>query len=216
MTEPVRAPLRRQREWYSAPAFAHIKAITVYLVDAPISFGHSQLVVDLSEDRPEEDVFAIVAHHIAKCVRALREVLPKVIWSYGQLTDYTDTTGSYLKTAILRASTNEDRLQYKVHLVPLFGSHLEDIKLLHQKTQHLESPTAGGMLHWLGEREAIVDHDARDRNSRAYHERVASFRLDALARDCSQEGVQFSTRYFNRLEADLGAAALWARLGRSG
>jgi hypothetical protein len=165
---------------------APVKGVTVCLVDAPICFGHSQLVVQFFEHHPEEDAFTIAAQHIAKCIRAFRHVLPDAISSYGQLAGYTDTTGTYLNTAILKASANETPLEYKVHLVPLFESHLDAMKFLHQETQHLGKPEAGGMLHWVGRREAIVDRNAADRTSRAYHERVVSFRLDALARELAQ------------------------------
>lgn len=138
--------------------------------------------MEFSEDCAEEEAFSLAAQHIKRCITVFRRVLCKNVASYEQLADYTKTSGSYCKTAILRASANETNRQYKVHLVPLFDSHLDDMMRLHQATQQLTWPIRGGMLHWLGDREVSVDRDAMGRTS-VYHERVVSFRLDDLAKE---------------------------------
>ena len=54
------------RAWYNeTSAYA-------FLVHAPITFGHSQLVVSFSPCISEEDAFSLAAKHIAICIARLR------------------------------------------------------------------------------------------------------------------------------------------------
>jgi len=165
----------RDRVWYHCGDEAH-----AFLVDAPITFGHSQLWVKRGDSIAEEEVFKIAATHIEKCIGVLRTVLPCKVEQWQEIATYTRTSGDYVKTLILRASASEKQCEYKIHLVPLFASHNYAANALYRITLGKESGY-GGLLHWVGERESIVDHDSEDRESSAYKVRMHGFRLNDLA-----------------------------------
>lgn len=114
----MKGPTIDERTWYwegKASAF---------LVHAPITFGHSQLKVTGNFEK-EEDAFLEAAEHIAKCIAKFRTVLSACnLDEWAPLANYTETSGSYVKTLVLRARANEEvRHEYKVHLVPCFTSY---------------------------------------------------------------------------------------------
>jgi hypothetical protein len=167
-------PLRK-RTWYSQPqAYA-------FLVDAPLSFAHSQLRITTAKSEPEEVAFANASSHVASCVRVLRTVLPNAIASWESLARYTNTSGPYQKTLILKVSADEKPYEYKFHLVPFFSSHLDSANRLYQATHNQPAGKSGGLLHWVGEREVIVDYDVRDRSDPNTIARLNTFALDDLA-----------------------------------
>ena len=165
------------RIWYRANgAFA-------FLVDAPHTFGHSQLVLKVPTSCHEERSFAKAAGHAAKCVGLLRMKLPTRRTAWRQLTDYTMTSGPYKKTLVLRVSADEEVNTYKVHLVPYFKSHLDTTGKLYRATHHIRGHKTGGLLHWIGQREVLLDYDMRlGRGNAAVRARIESFRLPQLAR----------------------------------
>jgi hypothetical protein len=158
------------------------KTLFVFLVDKPITFGHSQLVMSISPGTHEEEVFKKAADHIAICIGRFRSTfMPQILEEWGPLAKYTGTSWPYVKTLILRASANEDQgKEYKVHLVPCFASHQQSANDLFQA--RFGGSDAGGLLHWIGEREHLVDYDKEMSPSSAVSdERINSFCLTGLA-----------------------------------
>lgn len=153
-----------------------------FLVDAPLTFGHSQLVVAI-QPKKEDESFSTVAHHIAACIKKLRTSLPSPRdGKWKPLAEYTRSCGPYEKTLVLRVSADEKRNMYKIHLVPYFKSHLDATNKLYRVTHDKGRKGKGGLLHWLGQREVIVDYDMRDgRDSKLVKTRIKSFRLKQLA-----------------------------------
>lgn len=167
----------RDRTWYvGVDAYA-------FLVDAPITLGHSQLKVSVNHSQYEEDVFSSAAGHIAKCIRIIRTTLRSLdVDQWSSLARYTGTSGEFKKTLLLKASANEAEDEYKIHLVPYFSSHLSATNKLYAAIQEIESNEPGGLLHWVGQRERIVDYDMRSgRNDKTVRKRIESFNLPQLA-----------------------------------
>jgi hypothetical protein len=123
---------------------------------------------------------------IKECLKVLRKQLPNAIKvdTWKALSDYTKTKGKYKKTLVLKTSADEEKNEYKVHLVPYFQSHLDSTTLLYQHVHSAEKGKTGGLLCWLGERERRVDNQIeiwRD-TTRFPTDLVNSFRLIELAR----------------------------------
>ncbi len=170
----VPQPLRH-RTWYrSGDAYA-------FLVDAPITLGHSQLRVTVGRRQPEEQAFKSATAHAANCIEILRATLSALAFDkWAALARYTGTSGRYTKTLVLKVSAKEPRGEYKIHLVPYFSSHLHATTRLHTLMQGRKS--TGGLLHWVGQRERIVDYDVRDgRQDPMAVKRITSFKLRQLA-----------------------------------
>ncbi len=164
------------RIWYKANgAFA-------FLVDAPHTFGHSQLVVAIRSDK-EDKCFSNTARHIAACIAKLRAWLPAPgdrRWK--SLAKYTRSSGPYKKTLILRVSADEDEKMYKIHLIPYFKSHLDATNKLYRVTHDKRRNEKGGLLNWLGQREVMLDYDMRfGRENQFAKTRIDSFHLEQLA-----------------------------------
>ncbi len=165
----------RDRAWYNeTSAYA-------FLVHAPITFGHSQLVVCYAPCISEEDAFSIAAKHIAICIARLRSTffLNLDLAEWGALAQYTVTSGQYVKTLVLKASANENQGEYKIHLVPCFSSHIETANALFWD-RFGKKQTGGGLLYWIGQREHLVDYDTSPLNAVA-EGRIKSFCLTGLA-----------------------------------
>ena len=91
----------RERRWYTG------KDVYAFLVDAPITFGHSQLVITVNSTA-EEEKFESAARHIANCIRILRTTLCSLdLKQWDALARDTRTSGGYTKTLVLKASANE-------------------------------------------------------------------------------------------------------------
>lgn len=147
--------------WNKAERFPHI-----FLVRAPISFGHSQLVIPCPgtlETADEVDFFAWASFLVSKVISTFQTVFEKkkihqMKQEYHKLARDTYTYGNYLKTLIVRASADEEKgKKYKIHLIPYFQSHenscLERFRSLYRVAPHKQ----GGLIGWLGEREKEVD-----------------------------------------------------------
>lgn len=164
------------RTWYRTNgAFA-------FLVDAPHTFGHSQLVVAIRSDK-EDKSFSKAARHIAACIAKLRASLPAPGGhKWKSLAEYTRSSGRYEKTLVLRVSADEEEKMYKIHLIPYFKSHLDTTNELYRVTHGKRRNDKGGLLHWLGQREVILDYDMRDgRDNPVVKGRINSFHLEQLA-----------------------------------
>jgi hypothetical protein len=165
----------KDRIWYcSNQAFT-------FLVDAPYTLGHSQLVLKVSKSAEEEYNFAKASIHATKCIRILRNKLHNRSKEWPQLAKYTETSGSYLKTLVLKVSADEEDDTYKVHLVPYFASHLETTITLYRETLR-KKKGIGGLVYWLGRRECQVDCDISDRrDAPIVKDLIRSFNLPQLA-----------------------------------
>jgi len=164
------------RIWYS------VNGAFAFLVDTPHTFGHSQLVVSIRSDK-EDKSFSKAADHIVACIRKLRTSLPcPGDHKWRSLAKYTRSSGPYEKTLVLRVSADEEGNMYKIHLVPYFKSHLNATNKLYRVTHDKKRNDKGGLLHWLGQREVILDYDMRDgRDNDLVKARINSFRLQQLA-----------------------------------
>jgi len=167
----------RSRIWYDN------RNVFAFLVDAPLTFGHSQLVVKAAKLKTEEFWFTTAAPHVASCMKVFRTRLPnRNRSSWRSLARYTETSGKYCKTLVLKVSADETRGIYKLHLVPYFASHLYATNQLYQVLNGTGDSGAGGLLHWIGQRERLVDYDMRyGREDKAVKTRIASFNLVQLA-----------------------------------
>jgi hypothetical protein len=168
---------RRNRTWYCT------KDAYAFLVDAPITLGHSQLIVIGKTSNYEEDSFKRASVHIVRCIKRLRSILCTLnLNKWNALARYTGTSGQYKKTLVLKASAKENEHEYKIHLVPYFSSHFDSTNRLHAATQEINSSDPGGLLHWVGERERLVDYDMRDgRENTIIKKRITSFNIPELA-----------------------------------
>lgn len=155
---------RPQRTWYQRGN------ARILLVHAPITFGHSQLVLSFAQGRSADEPtrFQQAAGLIRKALSAFNRVLTvKTLQQFQELAVATATRGPYIKTLVLKASAQEDvRKEYKVHLVPFFESHDEACKRRYTAVhgvfggadaRSFATDKTGGLLGWLGERETRVD-----------------------------------------------------------
>lgn len=163
------------RAWYTE------NSAYAFLVDKPITFGHSQLRVAIVPGTSEEDVFSLAAKHIAICIGRFRSTFDNLnLGEWSPLARYTETSGQYVKTLVLRASANESQKEYKVHLVPCFSHHIEAANALFWG-RFVKKKEGGGLLYWIGQREHLVDNDASQSDPSAQQERIKSFCLTSLA-----------------------------------
>jgi hypothetical protein len=147
----------KKRTWLPEPPGD--KGISVYLVESPLTFGHSQLILKTEKVTPEEDMFEMASPVLKESIRTLKEKLPEAledpVWK--TLRDYTKTSGRLIKILILKVSADETEKQYKVHIVPYFESHLCLTTMLFQKGRDIDKCKTGGMIRWLGEQEKRLD-----------------------------------------------------------
>jgi hypothetical protein len=164
----------RDRAWYNeTSAYA-------FLVHAPITFGHSQLVVSVAPCIHEEDAFSLAAKHMAICIARLRSTFVGLdLEGWSKLAQYSVTSGHYVKTLVLKASANENQGEYKIHLIPCFLSHIEAANALFW-ARFGKKQTGGGLLYWIGRREDLVDYDTSPLDTVA-EERIKTFCLTGLA-----------------------------------
>jgi hypothetical protein len=151
-----------------------------FVVKVPITFAHSQLVIKVPLSEPEEEKFKKAAPQISQCLKIMRLTLEKLEpGSLPTLAGYTRTSGDYIRTAVLKANPSESVDEYRIHLIPLFASHLEETDRFHSTVHELEGEQMGGMLSWLGQREQVIDHELRyDPNGQGL---INSFNLETLA-----------------------------------
>jgi hypothetical protein len=136
----------------------------IVLVNRPLAFGHSQLVVPAPQKGgvDESFLFGTASKIIVRGLMVFVDVFgSKKIHAkprYQKLAEVTYSYGRFIKTLVLRTSASEcpDR-ELKIHLVPYFESNQAEChKRFH--SLHTASPHAkGGLIGWLGERETQVD-----------------------------------------------------------
>ncbi len=133
----------------------------IFLVRAPFTFGHSQLVMNFQYDPApnEADIFKEAAQIIAKALLMFKsQLVGETIRKFSDLAKLTLTEGIYIKTLILRTSAEEKtETTYKVHLVPYFKSHEVACQKRYSEIHHVNPYETGGLVGWLGERETEVE-----------------------------------------------------------
>jgi hypothetical protein len=134
----------------------------IFLVDKPLTFGHSQIEMQCQKET-EEERFGQASLLIEIAIKIFRKAfVEKKIHEkqqFKELAEDTETHGEYIKTLILRSSANENANQYKIHVVPYFRSHADDCKrLFHDKHRNCCEEKTGGLLGWLGKKETQVDN----------------------------------------------------------
>ena len=147
----------KERTWLeSRPDNNHIR---VYLVESPLTFGHSHLILKTEGIISEEDMFDMSSSEIKRCLPILNEKLPKALENpvWKTVREYTKTSGRLIKILILKVSANEAEKQYKVHIVPYFESHLCLTTMLFQQGRDVDKNRTGGLIRWLGEQEKRLD-----------------------------------------------------------
>ncbi len=123
------------------------------VVDAPLSFGHTQLSLSFEKCDYEDERFLKSAEFIKRVIRINQKHLED--WT-GELSEFADSflhsgsaseidgselakpvavgsLGKYDKTCVVRASADEKSGQYKVHLVPVYEAHLKANKAWFRK-----------------------------------------------------------------------------------
>ena len=142
------------------------KSPHIFLTNAPLTFGHSQLIIPTDAEREslsESILFQKAASLIVEVLNVFKRVFEgdealHLNQSFQKLAENTYSYGTYIKTLVLRTSATEaPNTELKVHLVPYFQSNqVECHKRFHRL--HSASPDReGGLIGWLGERETQVD-----------------------------------------------------------
>jgi hypothetical protein len=148
------------RTWFKSND-THEVDVRLFLVRAPLTFGHSQLVMKYQpRTRSKESTrFRHSAGLIERALSSFKQVLTAdTIKKFKNYAEITLTKGSYIKTLILRASADEKSYEYKVHLVPYFKSHARACQKRYTAIHSVDPKDKGGLLGWLGDRETIVDN----------------------------------------------------------
>lgn len=137
----------------------------VLLVRAPLTFGHSQLVISSPKgtNQDEEDFFSLGSRIIERTIMVFEQAfkVQKIHEdeNFRSLAVFTGTKGRYIKTLILRSSASEKfHKEYKIHLVPYFKSHQDECIKRYRYIHGIATGDKGGLLGWLGERETVVDN----------------------------------------------------------
>ena len=183
---------RKERTWYElCDNDVHV---TVMIVEAPLTFGHSQLILRTERIIPEEDMFGMSSSVIKECLPIINEKLPKALENpvWKTVREYTKISGRLLKTLILKVSANEAERQYKVHIVPYFESHLCLTTILFQQGRDVDKSKTGGLIRWLGEQEKRLDDQIEIWRDTSHFPTalVESFELIKLAEYLKKEAVQ--------------------------
>jgi hypothetical protein len=140
----------------------------IFLSRAPLTFGHSQLVIPFppchSNDKKisEANFFEIASLVVTGALKTFEQVFHKnhpinEEDRFKRLAESTYSFGNYIKTLVVRTSADEKvERQYKIHLVPYFKSHEAEC-LKRFRAQHKVRPDEkGGLMGWLGDRETEV------------------------------------------------------------
>lgn len=136
----------------------------VLLVRAPLTFGHSQLVIPSPNRtiKTEKDFFRMASGIVEIAINTFEKAFKAQeiheSENFSSLAFITKTKGKYIKTLILRASASENVCEeYKIHLVPYFQSHEDDCVKRFRALHGSETEGKGGLLGWIGEKESEVD-----------------------------------------------------------
>lgn len=126
----------------------------IFLVDAPLTFAHSQLAIRFSESvhTEEPSLFQLAAPIVYRALSTLKQLMSSnIVDHFKELAEFTSTKENYIKTLVLRSSAQEESGEYKIHLVPYFKSHADACQNRYTDINSDDQP--GGLLGWLGDRE---------------------------------------------------------------
>jgi hypothetical protein len=136
----------------------------IFLTNAPLSFGHSQLVIPSQNENDEDEstFFQSASEIIVGVLKVFKNIFGKqglhARLAYEALAENTYSYGKFIKTLIFRTSANENPdSELKIHLVPYFESiQTECHKRFH--SLHTAPPNEkGGLIGSIGERETQMD-----------------------------------------------------------
>jgi len=138
----------------------------IFITNAPLTFGHSQLVVPaFPETDPvdESKLFRLAAPLIENVLKVFEIFFAKGKHHrkapFQKLAEDTHSYGRYIKTLILRTSADDDpKTKVKFHLVPYFESNQVDCHKRFHSLHRAPPNKIGGMIGWLGERETKLDN----------------------------------------------------------
>ena len=164
--------LRLARVWYKQENVKNTwsevsKYPHIFLVNAPLTFGHSQLVFPAppgADSVNESTLFGQAAVLIEYVLKVFKTVFGdeklRVEAPFQKLAEDTYSSGKYIKTLILRTSADDaPNKKIKFHLVPYFESNeAACYKRFHSIRNRASPDQKGGMIGWLGERETEVDN----------------------------------------------------------
>jgi len=170
------------QEMAAQETFASLIDARIFLVDSPLTFAHSQLAIKFSGTAHSDESarFQIAAHFVQKAIIKFGQLLrSNKIDKFKELAEFTLTVNNYIKTLVLRASAQEDGGEYKIHLVPYFGSHANACQERYTDIHCDNEP--GGLLGWLGDRETEVDKWKRDNTENLDDIVTKEWRLPELA-----------------------------------
>lgn len=176
----VEKKVEKDEYWNKINKYPHI-----FLCRAPLTFGHSQLVIphpgkkidnepiSIKEEKYFEWASVIIKSTIAVFNMAFKDKEIDIEKEFKNLAKLTLTEDKYIKTLILKASADEEATtnnetkqynlkEYKVHLVPYFESHAKRCKELYQSLHDVTCTEKGGLLKWLGEMENKADGWEKD------------------------------------------------------
>ncbi|MBI3000598.1 MAG: hypothetical protein HYY46_19415 [Deltaproteobacteria bacterium] len=137
----------------------------IFLVNRPLTFGHSQLVMPIPinlRSTKESISFECASILIKWVINGFEEAFGKdklhTEMKFRDLAKRTVSYGRYEKTIIMRVSADEDPKEvYKVHLVPYFESNAALCQERYCSIQKVSPDKRGGLIGWLGDRETEVD-----------------------------------------------------------
>jgi hypothetical protein len=138
----------------------------IFLTNAPLTFGHSQLVVPTlpgTDSVDESKLFRLAAPLIEDVLKVFEIFFVKgkrhTKAPFQKLAEDTYSYGKYIKTLILRTSADDDpKIKIKFHLVPYFESNQVDCHKRFHSLHRAPPDKKGGMIGWLGERETQLDN----------------------------------------------------------
>ena len=128
-----------ERVWYKPSKVGNkwsavSKSLHIFLTNAPLTFGHSQLVIPIdymAKPVNESAFFSTASNFIARTLNVFNDVFGKkkihTKTPFLKLAEDTYSYGKYIKTLVLRVSASEKpNREFKVHLVPYFESNQVD------------------------------------------------------------------------------------------
>lgn len=135
-------------EWWKFP---HI-----FLVNRPLTFGQSQLVIPIPSNlqtEKESILFECASILIKLAIKGFEKVfdmnVKDIKAEFPDLANRTLSYGIYEKTIIMRVSADEDKSrEYKVHLVPYFQSNASLCQERYCSLQKVSQDKKGG-ANWL-------------------------------------------------------------------
>lgn len=150
----------KPRDWAAISKYDH-----AFLTNAPLTFGHSQLVIPASASRESSEESELFQAS-SKIIKAILMTYKTIFGSheihtekrFAKLAEATYSYGNFIKTLILRTSASErPECEFKVHIVPYFESNQNECHKRYHSLHRARPDDKGGLIGWLGDRETEVD-----------------------------------------------------------